>query len=368
MKSIRLVAMAAFLGWSSLSVADECPRGQICNLFEQIMNQQGGPLAGGFAGSTNQMLQSYQIQQKATCELKGNCSDEQRLMCSRVVTSVVPGVVECWGSNDRNFSLMSYKTGELVSNTRSYDVVTNLSNNNTGHEIMLAKKTYGGYVVFDENGNIIADGDALGCDNFVAAGDDTLSCMRGNKKFNLKISDLQKAQRSSASVKDFGADVSVNLCAAALAKISAERRNSGMPNFLKKIFLGKNVSFDGLTDKKIDIVTNDPINNTDAPTCSIAPDGRKCASIYLTKKGLECSLYGKVEYVKEMTVSDADLVAAAKKYVFNGKEVVSMSDIYSASGDRPSSIRIDRPDYLIGSTNFIVSAVNPSVRSSSGTR
>jgi hypothetical protein len=70
-----------------------------------------------------------------------------------------------------------------------------------------------------------------------------------------------------------------------------------------------------------------------------------------------------------MDFSNDELVAAAKKYVFNNKEIVTMTDIYQQSQDRRAYIRVDRPDSLVGSTSFITSALSSGTsRSTNGNR
>lgn len=364
-KIFRSVVLTLTVGFPLHSLADECPRGQLCNIFESILNTKGGPFAGVAAGGGGNTLSNLQFQQKAICEMPGaKCTDEQRLGCTRITASVISGYVECWAPNDKNFKLMNRKTGDTIT-SRSYDVVANLENNNTDHNLIVAKSSYyKNAILMNENGDILADGESLNCDSFQAAGEGKVSCLRGNKKFVLNVDDLEKARKSSINVREAADKFAVNLCSIALNDVAAEHRKS---SFIRRIFMGKKKSFEGIGDTPVDVITNDQGKSDLSPSCSLEPDtDKKCTSIYLTSKGLECYSFGNLLYVKEMKVSKDELAKVAKKYVFKDREIVPMEEIYKMAKYTPSYLEITRPDSLFGSTTFITSASRSS--SSSGSQ
>lgn len=351
-KIFRTVAFLLIVGISLHSHA-ECKPGQLCKIFERVLEKTGGPFAG--VTGSGPSLSNLQFQQKTICEMPGaKCTDEMRLGCSKISNSVIPGVVECWGDNHKNFRLVERGTGASVTH-KAYDVVANLENNNTEHKLIVARSSYyDGAVLLNENGQVLADGDALGCDSFQAAGEGTIACVRGSKKFLLKIEDLEKARQASASLKDLGDKISVNLCSIALNDIAKDRKKS---NFVSRIFMGKTKTFQGLGSKSIEIITNDQGPKDGGPSCSMEPEtDKRCQEIYLTKKGLECHSYGTVEYVKSLKISSEELGIAAKKYVFQNREIVPMTEIFDMAQTRPTFIKILRPDNLIGTTSFITRA------------
>lgn len=354
-KIFRSVVLTLAVGFPLHSLANECPRGQLCNIFENILNNKGGPFAGVASGSGGNTLANLQFRQKTMCEMPGaKCTDEQRLGCTRISNSVIPGYIECWAPNDKNFKLMEPKSGQMIT-SRSFDVVANLDDNNTDHKLIVAKSSYyNGAILLNENGDILADGDSLNCDSFAGAGEGKVACIRGNKKFILNVDDLEKARQSSVSVREAADKFAVNLCSIALNDVAAERRTS---SFIHRIFMGKKKSFDGVGNAPLEVITNDQGKTDLSPTCSLEPDTeKKCTSIYLTSKGLECYSFGSLVYVKEMKVSKTELANVAKKYVFKDREIVSMAEIYKIASDTPSYIDIPRPDSLLGSTTFITSA------------
>ncbi|KYG65744.1 hypothetical protein AZI86_01320 [Bdellovibrio bacteriovorus] len=354
-KLFRFVVLTLAVGFPLHSLAADCPRGQLCNIFERILDNKGGPFAGVASGGGGNTLSNLQFQQKAICEMPGaKCTDEQRLGCSRITASVISGYVECWAPNDKNFKLMDRKTGNTITN-RSYDVVANLDDNNTDHKLIVAKSSYyNGAILMNENGDILADGESLDCDSFQAAGEGKVACVRGNKKFVLNVDDLEKARRASINVREAADKFAVNLCSISLTDIAAERRKS---SFIHRIFMGKKKSFEGVGATPIEVITNDQGKNDLSPSCSLEPDtDKKCTSILLTAKGLECYSFGSLLYVKEMKVSKTELASVAKKYVFKDREIVPMTDIYDMANNVPSYLKITRPDFLLGSTTFITSA------------
>lgn len=364
-KTFYIIALVTVIGFPWLSNADECERGSFCNMFERILSERGGPFAGVTNSSSS--LSNLQFQQRALCELPGaECKDEQRLGCARISNSVLSGVVECWSSNDRNFKLIDRVSGKNVT-PRSYDVVANLANNDTDYNLIVAKSSYyNTAVLFNENGEVLADGNQLGCDNFQAAGEGTVACVRKDKKFLLKVDDLEKARLASVKVREVAGEFSVNLCSIALNEVASQRRQS---NFISRIFLGKKKTFEGITkDGPVTINTHDQKFGDVSPSCSIAPDSDpKCTSINLTEKGLECERFGALKFVKSMTVTDDHLAEAAKKYVFGNKEIVKMEDILKKAETSPAYIEILRPDQLMGSTHFITGAGATKGSSSLGT-
>ncbi|HRO66560.1 MAG TPA: hypothetical protein PL182_03240 [Pseudobdellovibrionaceae bacterium] len=314
--------------------AEPPKKGTIGRIFHDIMSHQGGPFAGAVVGgspSNGEIL----YQEKKACELSGaQCDQAARLGCDRVETSVLSGTLECW--NQKSFRLVDENGEDLTG--RSYSVVANLVPNRTQRNLVLAK-TVGESrpLLLDEEGQVLADGNILDCENFESSGEDGINCVRGGAKFKLRISDLEKARKASVRLSEVAGDISLNLCGLALNRLDRGESDS---------FFYDMRSFEGVGKESLDLYKKE---SSLGSSCTIAPENERCTALYLTLKGLECYSYGRLVFKRPMSVSEDEMALMAKRYVFKNKEIVSMDEFLRAARNNPNvSMRIERPDRVFG--------------------
>ncbi|MBX3040878.1 MAG: hypothetical protein KF789_09255 [Bdellovibrionaceae bacterium] len=314
--------------------AEAPSKGTIGRIFYDIMSNQGGPFVGVVSGGGPSNGEAL-YQEKKACELSGaTCDQAARLGCDRVENSVISGVLECW--DRKTFRLMDESGKDLTG--RSYEVVANLVPNRTQRNLVVAKAmSANNPYLLDEEGQVLADGNALGCDSFESVGEDEINCVRGGAKFKLKISDLEKARKASVRLSEVAGDISINLCGLALNRLDRGESDS---------FFYKMRSFEGVGTESLDLYKKESALGS---SCTIAPENERCTTLYLTMKGLECYSYGHLVFKRPMSVSESEMAAIAKKYVFKNKEVVSMDEFLRSAQNNPNiSMRIERPDRVFG--------------------
>lgn len=329
------------------TAAQDIRPGTLAGAMRRIIDSQGGPLAGGFTSG----MGNLQFSQKAACELVGaNCTEAQRMGCETIQTSLISGLKECWYRN--SFQLYDAQTLTMVGNTK-YLNMANLADNNTGYGLVLAKSNGSShYSLLDERGQLLASGETLGCDTFESLGDDTVACVRGDKRLSIKVSDLLKARRASVRVDAISDDVSVNICNVAIETLQAGKGrlfNSNSDAFfseMKEYAVG---------NEKIQIYKKTtPLGSS----CVLEPGGESCTAIYVTNAGLECFQYGSLISKRPMKITREAKTELVKSLLFKGREVVTVDEILKISSAMPK-LRIDRPDRFF-SEELYVSATGSS--------
>lgn len=342
-----MAAVVTILSFRVLA-QDEPRPGTFASVIRRIIDNQGGPLGGGLTGGISSGTLNFS--QRAACEIVGaNCSESEKMGCDLIRNSVISGVKECWFRN--SFQLYDQQTMKFLSN-QSFTNVANLQNNNTGRTLVLAKKNSASkYVLLNENGEVVADGETLDCDTFEAAGDDAVACVRGDKKFLLELDDLDRARDAALRVDAIAEDVSVNICNIAIESINRGDSDAFFSS-MKEYRVG---------DEKISIYKK---TSDLGATCVLEPEGDVCTAIYVTNEGLECLRYGSLVRKRAMSISKQQKIDLVRRLVFKGREVVTMKEIADMSSVMPK-IRIDHPDRLLTKDMYI--SKSRSGRSNKGT-